>query len=180
MNTTAATEGAGPVARTEDRSAARIHHRIVGRVEEFAAAGPEAIDRRLKELEEEWDIERVIATGSAATVLAGVGLGMIDRRLLALPAAAGGLLLLHTLGVRSPLAVALRSLGLRTAVEIGEERTALKVLRGDFHDLSRLTSAEDRADRARWEDEGGTATGTEAENAHDRSVAADAVEAAKR
>jgi hypothetical protein len=153
---------------------------MAGRVEEFAATGPEAIDRRLKELGGEWDVERVIATGSAATVLAGIGLGAIDRRLLALPAAAGGLLLLNALGFRSPLAVALRSLGLRTAVEIGEERTALKVLRGDFHDLSRLTTADDRAERARWEDEGGTATGPETENAHDRRVAADAVEAAKR
>jgi hypothetical protein len=85
----------------------------------------------------------------------------IDRRLLALPAAAGALL--SGLGGRFPAAEGLR----RTAVEIEEEWSALKALRGDFRDLLRPSTAEDLAEVSRWEDEGGGGSG--AEDAHDRT-----------
>jgi hypothetical protein len=69
----------------------------------------------------------------------------------------------------------------RTAAEIEEERSALKVLRGDFRDLLRLSTAEDRAEVSRWEDEGGGGSG--AEDAHDRTdphAAGDALRAARQ
>jgi hypothetical protein len=102
--------------------------------------------------------------------MAGSGLAALGgRRLLALPAAAGALLLLHVAGVQSPAGAALRRMGYRTAAEIEEERSALKALRGDFHDLIRMSTAEDRAEVSRWEDEGGSSGAAGAEGAHDRA-----------
>jgi hypothetical protein len=156
--------------RAEGGSAGRTRRCMGEGVARYAAAGPAAVERRLAELDQEWDVGRALAARAAAAALGGVALGaLVDRRLLALPAAAAGLLLLHAAGVRSLPEAALRLRGYRTAAEIGEERAALKALRGDFHDLLRLTTAEDRADAARWEGEGGGAAGHGAEDAHDRN-----------
>lgn len=152
----------------QEHSTNRIRTRMSERVARLAASGPAAINGRLAELVHEWSIERVIAAGAATVALAGTGLGSaLDRRLLALPVAAGALLLLHSLGVPSPVAAGLRRMGYRTAAEIEEERSSLKVLRGDFHDLLRMSTEEDRAEVSRWEDEGGA--GGAGEDAHDRA-----------
>ena len=51
------------------------------------ARHPLAIERRLRELDREWDIERVLETNAALIALAGVALGArLDRRWLMLPA----------------------------------------------------------------------------------------------
>jgi hypothetical protein len=152
------------------------------RVARYAASGPEGIACRLEELDREWDVERVLAAGGAAAVVAGVALGALDRRLLTLPALVGGLLLLNAVRGWSPPAV-LRRLGYRTAAEIDEERYALKSLRGDFLGLRALTPHEDRADVARFEGEGGTVTGhgaTDAHDRHDQAAANEALHAARR
>ena len=172
-----------PTTGGEGASAARIHDRMGERAAAHAAAGPEAIDRRLAELVREWDVDRVVAGGAAAVALAGLGLGVaVDRRFLALPALAGGFLLVHVLGGRGPSA-ALRRRGYRTAAEIGEERTVLKALRGDFHDLFRMSTAADRAEVTRWESEGGSYSGAGAVDAHDQQdqgAVDDALRAARR
>jgi hypothetical protein len=48
-----------PQSTAEDVSR-RIHSAIRVRVNAYAAEGPEAIERRLRELDHEWDIERVL------------------------------------------------------------------------------------------------------------------------
>jgi hypothetical protein len=94
---------------------------------------PEGIERRLRELEREWDIERTLEVNGS--VLAMVGLTMAvtrDSRWLVLPAAVVTFCLQHALqGWCPPLSI-FRRLGIRTQREIDEERYALKALRGDF------------------------------------------------
>jgi hypothetical protein len=98
-----------------------------------ARAGPAAIERRLRELDREWDIERVLEANAASLAFAGVALGaLIDRRFLILPALVTGFLLQHALQGWCPPVPLFRHLGVRTAAEIDEERYALKALRGDF------------------------------------------------
>lgn len=166
-----------------ERSTRRIRNEMGERVARCAAEGPAAIDSRLAELDLEWDVGRALAAGVATAAMAGSGLAAtVGRQFLALPAAAGALLLLHALGVRSPAEAVLRRMGYRTAAEIEEERSVLKALRGDFHDLLRLSTAEDRAEVARWEGEGGIVGGDGAEAAHeraDRHAVADALRAAR-
>ncbi|MFP5406645.1 MAG: hypothetical protein ACLGHY_10025 [Gammaproteobacteria bacterium] len=102
-----------------------------------AQEGPAGIDRRLRELDQEWDIERCLETGAASLTVLGVAMGTNgDRKWLLLPAVVGGFLLLHVVQGWCPPLPVLRRLGVRTAGEINEERTALKALRGDFSGIT--------------------------------------------
>jgi hypothetical protein len=105
----------------------------------YFAQHPEEIGGRLDELDHEWDIERTLEANAATLAFLGVLLGAgVARRWLVLPALVTGFLFQHaTQGWCPPLPV-LRRLGFRTAAEIGEERYALKALRGDFNRLASL------------------------------------------
>ena len=107
------------------------------RVLRVVRGGATAIDQRLKELDAEWDVERVLETNAATAVLVGVALGrFVDRRFYAMPAIVGGFLLQHALQGWCPPLPVFRRMGFRTADEINEERYALKTLRGDFVGLA--------------------------------------------
>jgi len=118
---------------TPDRVNATIRQQIRESVAIHATLGPRAIEVRLEELDREWDIERMLEANAATIALIGLCLGAtVDRRYLLLPAAVTGFLLQHALQGWCPPVPLLRSLGVRTAGEIDEERYALKALRGDF------------------------------------------------
>lgn len=103
----------------------------------YYAGHPEEIGRRLKELDEEWDIERAIELEAAVTVLSGFLLGAtVSRKWFVLPAFAAAMALLHSIRGEYPLLPLFRRMGFRTAGEIAQERYALKALRGDFEGLS--------------------------------------------
>src|SRR5436190_13437446 len=103
----------------------------------YTRLGDEAINRRLQELEQEWDIERMLEANAASVSLIGLALGAtVDRRLFILPALVAGFLLQHAVQGWCPPIALLRRLGFRTATEIDEERYALKALRGDFRKLN--------------------------------------------
>lgn len=127
--------------RVERNTAEKVNRRIALETEQrvaWFAAHPEAIDRRLEELDREWDIERTLEANAASLGLVGVALGaLIDRRFLLLPAAVAAFLLQHALQGWCPPVPFFRRRGVRTAAEIAAERTALKALRGDFDDLAR-------------------------------------------
>lgn len=93
----------------------------------------EEITARLAELDEEWDIERVLQLEGTALTIAGVILGAtVNKKWLALPLAASVVLLISIAkNWTVPLPI-LRKLGFRTRVEIEKERYALKAIRGDF------------------------------------------------
>ena len=58
------------------------------------SAAPATIDRRLAELDHEWDIERTLEANAATVSLIGLALGAtMDRRLLLLPGLVAGFLL---------------------------------------------------------------------------------------
>ncbi len=113
-----------------------IRQETEARIAKCRRAGPAAIDRRLQELDEEWDIERALEANAATVSLGGLLLGAtIDKRWFALPALVSGFLLVHALQGWCPPLPVLRRLGFRTASEIDYERYALKALRGDFSNL---------------------------------------------
>ena len=118
---------------TADQVNQDIHQQTEQNVLRVANAGAAAIQRRLRELDREWDIERALEANASTAVLVGVTLGaLVDRRLFALPAIVAGFLLQHAVQGWCPPLPVLRRLGFRTAAEIGYERYALKALRGDF------------------------------------------------
>ena len=100
------------------------------------AGSPREIERRLRELDREWDIERVLETNASLFAFVGVALGAtVNRRFLWLPALVTGFLFQHAVQGWCPPIPLLRRLGIRTSREIEIERVALKILRGDFRDL---------------------------------------------
>jgi uncharacterized protein (TIGR01244 family) len=113
-----------------------INRRIAREIDasiRWHALHPGEIDRRLDELDREWDIERVLEANAATIALGGVLLGaFVDRRWLVLPAAVTAFLLQHAIQGWCPPVPMFRRLGVRTAAEIDRERYALKALRGDF------------------------------------------------
>ncbi len=101
-----------------------------------AAGGPEAIAKRLAELDAEWDIERALEAMAAGFSLLGLGLAVTSsRKWILLPGLAAGFLLQHALQGWCPPLPAMRRAGFRTADEIVQERYALKALRGDFREV---------------------------------------------
>jgi hypothetical protein len=110
----------------------RIQLETEGRVRSLAN-NPTAIQNRLRELDEEWDIERMLEANAAALAFAGSVLGAsVNRRWLAVPALVGAFLFQHAIQGWCPPVPIFRRLGIRTAREIEIERIALKALRGDF------------------------------------------------
>ncbi|HEX2019012.1 MAG TPA: hypothetical protein VGO17_08760 [Aurantimonas sp.] len=103
---------------------------------ERLAGDPLAIEARIRELDEEWDVERAIQANAATLALSGTILAMLqDRRWSFLPLVVMSFLLQHaTQGWCPPLPI-LRRMGFRTQVEIERERYALKALRGDFANM---------------------------------------------
>jgi hypothetical protein len=127
---------------TSRRSRDRIERATRRSLRSTATQGKPGIDRRLGDLDREWDIERTIEANASTLALAGTLLGIfIHRRFLALPIAVSAFLLQHALQGWCPPVPLLRRLGFRTAKEIDEERTALKALRGDFRHIRRTRPA---------------------------------------
>lgn len=112
--------------RVARSTSAAVNRRLQGEAEEriaFCARHPEEIDRRLEELDREWDIERVLQANASTLMLAGVTLGATaDRRWLWLPTAVAGFLLQHALQGWCPSLPLLRRFGVRTVEEIAQER----------------------------------------------------------
>lgn len=143
------------VHRVAEQTAANVNEEIRRRTEEsmvrHAAAGPEAIDRRLAELDREWDVERTLEANAAIASLVGLTLGAtVSRKWFFFPAVVAGFLLQHAVQGWCPPLTVFRRLGVRTQTEIDYERYALKALRGDFRHLpadgaARTPSAAGRA-----------------------------------
>lgn len=83
----------------------------------------------MQELDEEWDVERVLEVNASTLALTGLALGVtVNKRWLAMPAVV--LLFLFQHGVQGwcpPLPI-LRRLGIRSRGEIDREKYALKEL----------------------------------------------------
>jgi hypothetical protein len=119
-----------------------IRQRTERNVARVAAKGGSAIDQRLKELDQEWDVERCLETMAPTFTLLGLCLAIeVDRRWLALPIVVQSFFLQHAIQGWCPPLPFLRSLGVRTMQEIDAERAALKALRGDFRDVRHADQA---------------------------------------
>ena len=124
----------------------RIDRQIEENVRYFSGRPASEILRRIEELGREWDIERVLEANASAVALAGLAASTtISRKLLIIPALVAGFLLQHAIQGWCPPVPVLRRMGVRTADEIGRERHALRILRGDFEGIpkdSRRAAAE--------------------------------------
>lgn len=117
---------------TDEEINERIRRDLEARIHYYAKR-LDQIQNRLDELEQEWDIERILETQAAGVSLLGLFLGAtVSRKWFLLPVVVGGFLLQHAVQGWCPPVPLYRRLGIRTTREINEERYALKALRGDF------------------------------------------------
>jgi hypothetical protein len=132
MTTSVITPSVARVPRHTDTAVnRRIREEMRERVEHYRRR-PEQVGRRLKAINEEWDVERTLATMS--TVLSLLGVGMVlsgRRRWLYLTLGVQSFYLLHALEGWCPPLPVLRRLGFRTPMEIEQERCALKAITDD-------------------------------------------------
>jgi hypothetical protein len=114
----------------------RIDRELEQRLRFFAVQDKETISQRLDELDREWDIERALESSAASFGLLGIVFGVTSsRKWFVLPALVSGFLLQHAIQGWCPPLPVFRKLGVRTRLEIEQERYALKILRGDFDDV---------------------------------------------
>ena len=129
----------------------RINEQTRENISIHGSAGPQAIAERLKELDQEWDIERALEANAATVALVGLGLGaFVNRRFYALPAVVAGFLLQHATQGWCPPVPVLRRLGFRTQPEIERERYALEVMRGDFSGIDASNAHDEQAASAAY------------------------------
>ena len=126
--------------RVPDNTSSEVNWQIQAGIEERvrrALANPTRIDRRICELEEEWDIERAIEMNASVLAFLGTALGFLMHPFwLALPALVTAFLFQHSLQGWCPPVPILRRMGFRTSYEIEEERQALKSVRGDYSSVA--------------------------------------------
>ena len=139
--------------RVAENTAESVNEQIRRETEEnlrcAEAGGPQAIDRRLRELDEEWDVERYVETLAPSFTLLGMTLGLtVSRKFFVLPFVVQGFFLQHALQGWCPPVFFLRRAGVRTAREIDEERCALKALRGDFRHIESISGSRASAEQA--------------------------------
>jgi hypothetical protein len=119
------------------------------RVRYLALKGNNFIDTRLRELDKEWDLERVLQLNAGSFALAGVILaGVLNKRWLFVPGIVTAFLIQQSILGWCPPVPFLRSMGIRTRSEIERERMALKAIRGDFKDTAVEKDRLKRADKA--------------------------------
>ncbi len=106
-----------------------IDRQIERNVRRYAASSPIVIHRRIRELDEEWDIERVLEANASTLALTGLVLGLtVHRKWVGLSAAVLFFLLQHSLQGWCPPLPLLRRLGVRTRGEIDREKYELEAL----------------------------------------------------
>jgi len=112
-------------------------------IEYYASKPKEAINQRLVQLEQEWDIERYLEVNASSIAFLGCVLALTSRkkRWLVLPILVTGFLLQHGLQGWCPPLPLLRWMGVRTRREIDSEKIALKALRGDFDNMDKHPAA---------------------------------------
>ena len=116
--------------RVRKNTADRVNRKIDARTEEnvwkHQMQGFQSRNKRLEELDNEWDIERALEATSAMNVLVGVALGLtVNKKWLLLSTISAAFLVQHAIQGWCPPLPIFRRLGFRTPNEINQEKQAL-------------------------------------------------------
>lgn len=103
----------------------KIDAHAAATVERVSAEGRDAVERRLTELQREWDVDRVLTLNFAVLVIAQLLAARRDRRWLWGPLIQTPFLMMHALVGWCPPVLWFRPMGFRTRFEIQAEREAL-------------------------------------------------------
>jgi hypothetical protein len=131
-----------------------------GKPGSYGSAPSGVLEQRLRELDREWDVERLTAATFGLLLLFGLFLvSPGGEHGLVIPAVAAACLLLHALVGWTPIMPLMRVLGFRTPREIAHERHDLEIRRRDVQTAGLARTPQDREDLSRFENEGGSPAG---------------------
>jgi hypothetical protein len=120
----------------------KLEQALRERIMSYANKTPEELTKRIRELEQEWDVDRALEVGAAGAAVAGFLFSKIlGKKWLLLPALALPALFAHAYQGWSTPALTLRRYGIRTRRELDAEIYALRLLRGDFDTLDKTERA---------------------------------------
>ncbi len=122
---------------TRDKRNEEIDRKIIERIGYYSVK-PAEIGKRIRQLDREWDIERVLEVNMSLIAMTGLLLSVfVNIYWLILP----GIVLLfffqHAVQGWCPPIPVFRFFGVRTRPEIDREKYALKALRGDFSGMEK-------------------------------------------
>ena len=114
------------------------------RVAHYKSKSVTEISDRIDELEKEWDIERYLGVNMSTLAMIGLATAAFTKNKTwnILPAVVLGFFFQHSVQGWCPPLPILRLLNIRTRKEIEQEKYALKLIRGDFGNISASTSSE--------------------------------------
>lgn len=117
---------------TSDCDNEKIRRETIENISDYIESG-KVIQNRLNQLDREWDVERFIETNAAIIIFISTLFGTKRSKYwLIVSIFVSVFLLQHALQGWCPLLPLLRKMGVRTENEIFNEKTALKIHRGDF------------------------------------------------
>lgn len=111
----------------------QIDEKMLHVIQDYAARSESEVSERIRELEQEWDTERVLEANASVLAFTGLMLGaFVNHNWFWLPGIVLPFLFQHAVQGWCPPLPVIRRLGVRTPHEIDQEKYVLKVLRGDF------------------------------------------------
>lgn len=114
---------------TNDRVNIKIKEQTFHNISLYKDKSKEEINDRIKVLDKEWDIERVLETNAAMAIIISTTLGFrVNKKWFFATGIVGGFLLQHALQGWCPPVELFRRIGVRTNSEINYEKEALKNL----------------------------------------------------
>ena len=119
----------------------RIERETWLRVARYTNSSSEELSARIDELDREWDIERYLGVNMSTVALTGLATAALskNKNWNMLPAVVLAFFFQHSVQGWCPPLPILRLLKIRTAKEIEQEKYALKILRGDFNDVTTVS-----------------------------------------
>ncbi|WML35419.1 DUF2892 domain-containing protein [Clostridium sp. OS1-26] len=126
---------------TSDKANQKIKEETLNNINYYRGRSDVEISNRIKELNNEWDIERFLETNASILIVLGSILSITSNKKYwpFFTGAIGGFLLQHAIKGWCPPLPIIRNLGIRTSSEIDEEKFYLKYLRGDYQKWSSQT-----------------------------------------
>lgn len=128
--------------QTDSEMNFEIDEEILKNIKHYSDLSEEVITKRIKKLDREWDIERLLELNLSTLALTGIFLTLLKHRSwIILPTVALGFFAQHAIQGWSPPLPVFRFFKFRTRNEINHEKHALKALRGDYEDIKSAEEA---------------------------------------
>lgn len=122
------------VMKTDPKINEDIRNQTLSSLNIFKNCNEQEITQRISQLNQEWDTERVLEVNASLLLILSSYMGVrMSRAWFLVTGAVAGFMIQHALQGWCPILPLVRKWGVRTADEIYAEKTALKIIRGDFN-----------------------------------------------